>query len=501
LRTVHRRILPLLFLALAGNVAKPAAAPAPDAAPPRFEACRLAHPGGLGSVAAECTLIAVPENRAEPAGRRIELSVIRIPALNRRGRRDPLVLLAGGPGLAASDFYPGVVPAFERIRRERDLLVIDQRGTGRSAPLDCRFDERRMWQAGAAETALLMAECRDRLAPGHDLAQYTTSVAVADLEAVRARLGIAQLNLYGSSYGTRVAQHYARRHPERTRSLILDGVVPPTLVLGPATPLDAQAALDQLFARCRADAACTRAFGDPREDYEALRARLAAAPVALALPDPRLGTPISLDFSLPVFAGALRLLAYNADQAALLPLALKLANRDGLFAPLATQFLLTVGSYGDLVAYGMHNSVVCSEDVPLFASQMIDREQIARTYLGVDQLDALTALCEGWPKGPVDADLHAPLSSAAPALLLSGAADPVTPPAYGERAARGFRHALHLTLAGQGHGQLLAPCVDRLMAEFVARADDAADAVRIDAACVREIRAPPFFLSLAGPGP
>lgn len=510
---MHCRILTLLVLATAAACSAPSTSTAasppalvpgaatPAGPAPAFKPCRLAHPRGLGSVAAECARVAVPENRTVQGGRQIELSVIRIPALDRRGGAAPLVLLAGGPGLAASAFYPGVAAAFERIRRDRDLLVIDQRGTGRSAPLDCRFDERQMWQAGAAETATLMAQCRQRLAPDHDLAQYTTSVAVADLEDIRQRLGLRRLNLYGSSYGTRVAQHYARRYPQRTRALILDGIVPPTLVLGPSTPLDAQAALEAVFARCRADAACTAAFGDPRADYDALRARLGATAVPLQLPHPRLGTPVDLDFSLPLFAGALRLATYSAEQAALLPLTLKMASRDGQFGPLATQFLLTAGSYGDLVAYGMHNSVICSEDVPLFTRSRIDREQLAETFLGTGQVDSLVALCAEWPKGPVDADLHAPLASDVPALLLSGSADPVTPPAYGETSARGFRHGLHLVLDGQGHGQLLAPCVDRVMAAFIAAADDPAAAPRIDARCVRDLHAPPFFLSLSGPAP
>jgi len=316
---------------------------------------------------------------------------------------------------------------------------------------------------------------------------------------VRAALGYGRIALYGSSYGTRVAQHYARRYPEHTLAVVLDGVVPPTRVLGPTTPLDAEAALLAIFARCRADAACMAHFGDPQADYRELRSKLAAHPVQLSLGDPVSGAPRTLSFSEALLAGALRLTSYSADQAALLPLALHLANREDNYVPIATQYLLAAADYGGVLAYGMHNSVVCTEDVPFYADERIDRTALKQTFLGTSQLDALQVLCADWPTGPADKDLHALMNSKVPALLLSGSADPVTPPAFGAEAARGFAHATHLVLSGQGHGQLLQPCVDGLMARFIdgaARGD-----TRIDTSCVLKATPPPFFLSLNGPGP
>jgi pimeloyl-ACP methyl ester carboxylesterase len=462
--------------------------------------CRLEHPQGLTSIAADCGRLRVPENRSSPAGRQIQLHVARVPALSRKHAGDPLFVLAGGPGLASSVFYASVAPAFARIRRDRDIVLVDQRGTGRSSPLNCPFDEQQIWDVSEEQTARIMRECRDRLAVDHDLSQYTTSVAVADLDAVRAALGYAQLNLYGSSYGTRVAQHYARRHPGRTRAVILDGIVPPTQVLGTTTPLDAEHALERIFERCREDRACHERFGDPAQDYHDLRRKLAESAVTIQLPDPRSGQSTTLQFSSNVLAGALRLAGYSADQAALLPLALSLANREQQYAPLAAQFLLTAASYDDVLAYGMHNSVVCTEDVPFFPVSSPDQDKLAATFLGATQIDALRALCVDWPRGPIDADFHAPLHSPVPALLLSGTADPVTPESFGDAAAAGFQHALHLKFADQGHGQLVQPCVDRVMADFLAQAKRGATP-KVDAACVRALRAPPFFLSLNGPAP
>jgi len=468
------------------------------AATPAFAPCRLEHPAGLTSVEAQCTQILVPENPAAPQGRQLRLFVARVPALSRQAAPEPLFILAGGPGLSATSFYASAAPLFARTRRSHDLILVDQRGTGRSNPLNCQYEEQQIWDAGEEETARAMRACRTELEKTHDLAQYTTSVAVRDLEAVRKALGYARIGLYGSSYGTRVAQHYARRYPASTLALILDGVVPPTQILGPSTPLDAQQALERIFERCRKDAACAKQFGDPGQDYQQLRERLAHESVSLTLPDPRSGQPRPLVFAGSVLAGALRLATYNSEQAALLPLALHLANRQQQFAPLAAQFLLAASGYESVLAFGMHNSVVCAEDVPFYSQS--PRDGLDATFLGTAQLDALQALCADWPRGPVDPDFHAPLHSKVPALLLSGTADPVTPAHFGDEAALGFRYALHLKLPDQGHGQLGQPCMDGIMAAFLdlARSNDQPSP---DTRCLELVRPAPFFLSMSGPGP
>lgn len=467
---------------------------------PRFTPCRLQHPSGITSVEAQCGHVTVPENPAQPAGRQLQIFVARIPALSRQASPEPLFILAGGPGLAATTFYAGTAPVFARIRRHHDLIIVDQRGTGRSHPLLCQFDEQQIWDAGEDETARVMRDCRAQLATDHDLAQYTTSVAVRDLDLVRAALGYSQISLYGSSYGTRVAQHYARRFPAHTRALILDGVVPPTRILGPSTPLDAERALEQVFERCRNDAGCRQQFGDPAQDYRQLRDKLARAAVMVSLNDPRSAEPRQFAFTSSVLAGALRLGTYTADQAALLPLTLHLANQKNQFAPLAAQFLLQASGYDAVLAYGMHNSVVCAEDVPFFSNAPIPREQLAATFLGSAQVDALQALCADWPRGPIDADFHERMDSPVPALLLSGTADPVTPASFGDEAALGFHYALHLKLPDQGHGQLVQPCMDGIMAAFLDAARPGARPSP-DTSCLAHVAAAPFFLSMNGPGP
>jgi len=493
----HRSFL-VAGIILTGMLMGTGDAASPATAAPVFKPCRLDHPAGLTSVEAQCTQVVVPEDPAAPGGRQLTLFVARIPALSRQAAPEPLFILAGGPGLSASTFYASTAPLFARARRRHDLILVDQRGTGHSHPLNCQYEEQQIWDAGEEETARAMRACRAELEKSHDLRQYTTSVAVRDLDAVRRALGYGRISLYGSSYGTRVAQHYARRYPASTLALILDGVVPPTQVLGPSTPLDAQQALERIFARCRDDAACSQHFGDPQQDYQQLRERLARESVPLTLPDPRSGEPRTLVFAGNVLAGALRLATYNSEQAALLPLALHMANRRQQFAPLASQFLLAASGYESVLAFGMHNSVVCAEDVPFYSQSA--RTGLDATFLGAAQLDALQALCADWPQGPMDADFHTPLHSNVPALLLSGTADPVTPARFGDEAALGFHYALHLKLPDQGHGQLTQPCVDGIMASFLDLAGTS-DQPSPDTTCLSQVRPAPFFLSMSGPGP
>ncbi len=213
--------------------------------------------------------------------------------------------------------------------------------------------------------------------------------------------------------------------------------------------------------------------------------------------NPQTGAPEPLDFTVEALSVVLRLTSYSAEQASLLPLLLEAANRHDNFVPLAAVFVLTSQTIEEVMAYGMHNAVVCTEDVPFIEPAKLDRKALAATYMGAEQVDTLVALCDGWPRGPLDADLHAPLASNVPALLLSGSADPVTPAAYGEQAAKGFRDVLHLVLPDQGHGQLVLPCIDRVMADFIA----AGTTKNLDAGCTRNLQPAAFFISLAGPPP
>jgi pimeloyl-ACP methyl ester carboxylesterase len=481
-------------LSLSGRV--PAAAgspPLPGISP--LQECRLEHPLRIAAVAARCAILKVPEDPALPGGATIDLSVAVVPALNRRAAAAPLFLLAGGPGQAATDLYASYAGAFARVNRNHDIVLVDQRGTGRSAPLKCAYPDD--WQSSPDEMLRLRQAtlaCLGKFGPR--VRFYTTSVAVADLDKVRAALGYARIDLYGSSYGTRVAELYMRRYPQRAHAVVLDGVTYPEQAIGPDTPSDGERALDLIVTRCERAPECAAAYPALRRELDGLRRRFGPQKEALTVSDPSSGQPLQVDFSRGMFNAALRFLSYNATEASLLPTLLH-QGAAGNLMPLATQTIMMARQIGDQLASGMQNSVICSEDEPLFAAANIDRQRIARTYQGSDQLDALAEICTLWPRGPVDPDLHSPLESDIPTLLLSGDADPVTPPDDAARAARGLTHHLNLVLPGEGHGQLATSCVPKLMAEFL----DHARPETLDATCLGSHLPAPFFVSSTGPAP
>ncbi len=474
-----------------------AAFPRPASASPLVLAeCRLEHPEHLLSTAARCGELEVAEDRSQPKSRRIRLKVAVVPALDRRGQPDPLFILSGGPGQGAGEFYVSVARAFARVQRERDLVLVDQRGTGGSNALNCEYpEEEELADMNPEQIRSHAQSCLASLKS--DPRHYTTSVAVRDLDEVRGALGYERINLYGVSYGTRVAQHYLRRFPERVRAVILDGVVPPGLALVADSALQAQRALELIFERCRSEPACRQAFQDPAADFDTLRARLARQPAIVSMPDPVAGVVTSETVRQIHLQIAARFLSYAPERSALLPLLLHEAAARNNLAPLAAQADLLATRYANALSYGMHNAVLCTEDAPLLGSARIDRAALEKTYLGTLQLDGLIEVCKVWPRGIIDPDFHAPLISAAPALLLSGTADPVTPPSYAQRARPGLSQSLHVVIEGQGHGQLGAGCIPRLLAEFLERGSTQ----RLDIACTRDISPAPFFTSFAGPPP
>jgi pimeloyl-ACP methyl ester carboxylesterase len=418
-----------------------------------------------------------------------------VPALNRRSTAAPLFLLAGGPGQSAVQSYVATASAFARINRNHAIVLLDQRGTGKSSPLSCEYPED--WRQPADPLPALRQAtiaCLEKL--GQRVRFYTTSVAVRDLEDVRAALGYPEINLYGGSYGTRVAELYMRRYPTRTHAVILDGVTYPQQAIGAETPQDGERALNLIVARCQQAPDCAAAYPELRQELDALLRQFGPQKVAVTIDDPNSGLPMQIDFNHALLSAALRFLSYSSLQASLLPALIHQAAH-GSLRPLASQAVMNARLIGDQLANGMQYSVICSEDEPLFAAANIDRAAMAKTYQGTEQVDALKEICGLWPRGPVDADLHAPLSSDIPTLLLSGEADPVTPPADAERAARKLTRYRHLILKGEGHGQLGTGCIPRLTAEFL----DNAVPDKLDASCLREHTSEPFFISMTGPAP
>lgn len=443
--------------------------------------CRL-EAESLPATFAECSTLTVPENPDDAGGASIDLFVARIPSLSATPAPDPLVLINGGPGGSSVDLYLQLRGAFEPIRRDRDIVLMDQRGTGRSlAGLECDLPDNA--ELETADPGVLTATVEACLADfDRDPRYFTTSVAVTDLERLREALGVEQWDVYGVSYGTRVAQHYLRRYPDRVRAMILDGVVPAEHVLGPEIATNAQRALDAIFARCAGQPRCDARFADLPAKFAALERRVAAEG----------------DDAPPVGADGLnsviRLMSYSAATAALLPLIVDEAQ-SGNFGPLAGQAEIVVKGLSASISFAMHNAVICTEDAPFFD----DAPPLeGHPYLGTAILDALTEVCAVWPAGVIDPGFKQAVVSDRPVLLLSGELDPITPPEYAEAViAGGLSNARHLIAPGQGHGVAAVGCAPELMRGFLQSADPAA----VAGGCLAAEPPPPFFLSPDGPAP
>ncbi len=451
-----------------------------------FKPCALGGDHGNG-VEAQCATLMAPENHDAPNGRKISLAVAMIPAKN-QSQPDPVVIIAGGPGQSILEAYPMLHPALDDVRRSRNILLLDARGTGKSHPLQC--DEVNAIEEDAADSddpalmRTLTERCRDRLAKTSDLRFYTTADHIRDLDLLRASIGVDQLNVAGISYGTRVAQQYAARYPAHTRTVTLDSIAPNTLVLGQEHALNLDAAIRQQFARCVADGACKRNIGDPAALLVKVRATLQAGGLApVRYRDPTNG---EWREEVPQFghlSGLLRFYAYRPESASMLPLILRDASQ-GRYETLLSQARALSGEVGDSIALGMHLSVSCTED-----PEIHPRPEDEKTILGNSIAEFIQAQCAVWPKGKRDPDFRKPLSGKVPVLAISGEYDPVTPPRYGAEVVKTLPNGRLLVLPGQGHSVLTTGCMPKLFAQFV----ETADAKKLDASCLKRLKPTPPF--------
>ncbi|MCP3099758.1 alpha/beta hydrolase [Myxococcus sp. K15C18031901] len=464
----------------------------PEAGGRRLELkpCRLE---GL-STQALCGTHEVFEDRAAKAGRKIPLRVVVVPALAAQPQPDPLVLLAGGPGQAAS--RTPVLGAVERIRRYRDIVLVDQRGTGDSNPLKCEVSTPGEGLASAMEegdVAEKLRACREGW--DADLRQYTTPVAMDDLDEVREALGYAKVNLWGVSYGTRAALVYMRQHPERVRTAILDSVAPLSLYLPLYTSRDGQRALELLLSHCEKDEACAKAYPELRPRLDALLARLEKAPEQVRVAHPRTGVPEDFPLTRKVFLASLFGQLYIPEVASLVPLMLDRATR-GDWAPFVALSLLMTDSTESSMSRGMYFAVVCSEDAPFYDAAAVEREAKGTIFGPTQGLEVLAA-CEGWPRATLPAGYHDPVTSEVPTLLLSGELDPVTPPSWAEDAKRTLKNSLHVVVPGVGHNTMGSECARSLMGALL----DQGSVAGLKPTCGAGLARPPFFTSFAGPVP
>lgn len=462
-----------------------------------FEPCTLSSPLAPSSIDAQCARFDVLEDPQQRDGRKIALNIAWLPA-NDKGSTapDPVFFLAGGPGQAATEYAAEIDMALREVRKHRDIVLIDQRGTGRLSPLVCRDANGRELslstqdEADADAIAAYAARCAQALQDKADPRLYTTTQAVSDLDAVRAALGVDQVNLVGVSYGTRVAQQFAARFPRHTRSLVLDGVAPNDLVVGGEFARTFERALELQSAQCQSLPSCRKRYPrDLRTQLRGLKTRLETAPVQVEFRDPATAQKRRDTLTADTVVGLTHLFSYMPQMMSLMPVVIDEADR-GEYAPLMALAQLATRSMDGRMSRAMQWSVICAEDADRFHPDPKD----ADTVLGAETGPAFFAACKAWPHGTRPADFDTPLRSNVPALLLSGEIDPVTPPAYGERVLKGLPNGRHFVLRGQGHNVGAVGCLPKLVGQFI----ESLDAKSLDARCLDSIGYVPPFTGFNG---
>lgn len=432
-----------------------------------------------------CGFVTVPENPNKPDGKQIQVHYVVLPAVKNVNHEEALLAIAGGPGQSAIDNAAGFDAMLSKVRQQRDILLIDQRGTGRSNLLTCdegaqsplSFDD---------DNADTLAETQKCLAKiDADVTQYGSLNAIKDFEAVRQHLGYKKLHVYGISYGTRMAQLYMRLYPAHLATVTLDGIVPmQQSVLEIGASIDR--GFDLLFKDCQETTACHAQFPELKAEFDQVAASLAKAPVMENVYDPVTGEKTMLTMTRGKFYGSIRMALYQANVRALVPHAIHQAAKHN-FQPILGLYSLTIDNAG--MAMGMHASVVCGEDMHRITPAM--REQAQHSFMGKTMLEGLEATCEVWKVPAVDDSFSEPISSDIPTLLLSGEIDPATPPSWGELAMEKLTNAKHFVAPYATHGVAYQSCANNLIADLV-RSGSVKD---LDGECLKKDVRRSFYLN------
>jgi pimeloyl-ACP methyl ester carboxylesterase len=465
------------------------------AGPPKLELKPCTSPSDAPPEA-RCGTYEVWENRAAKSGRKIPLRVLVLPALGPDRLSDPFVFFNGGPGDSNVDSASWLAADYADLRQQRDILLVDFRGTGGSGGLFCPEMESSDGLQGFLDHFLApdaVRACAERLSKTADLSQYTNDTSVDDVDEVRAALGYDKLNIFGGSGGTRSALIYARRHPDRVRTLTLGGLVPPE-ERGPfPMARHAQRALDGLIAECQADEGCRAAFPRLREELAAVLRRAEQDPVTVTLKDQEpeaSGEPVEVRMTRGAVVQSLRYMLYVPRDAARLPLDVHLAAQ-GDWTRMA-EFARSSNSGMSSFARGYYLSLTCAEDLPFIREDEIPAA-IQGTFLGDFRIRTQREACAAWPVRPVGREFLDPVTSDAPTLLISGERDPVTPPLNAERAARTLKNSVHVVMPDGGHGFdgiEGAACVNDMVVRFV----KAGTVKGLDTSCVTGTKRPAFLL-------
>ena len=438
-----------------------------------------------------CGVHTVFEDRLRKVGRRLSIHVAVLPALRRMVEPDPLFLLAGGPGQGARSMAPLADRFFRKVRRHRDIVLVDLRGTGASHPLSCDMPSDEIAALELDDVGAVARRCAAAL--DADPRFYTHRESLADLDEIRQAMGYDRVNIWGGSWGTRAALLYALRYPQAVRTVTVDGAVPLTLGFPRTASATAQAALDRLIETCVKDEACRAEYPDPRAELDAMERRFVGV-VSITILHPRTHQPVTVTVTRGIVFDIIRGALYVPRDAAAVLQQIRAAAA-GDFAPLAAQYVRTASVTTDDMTPGATFAVLCSEDLPALANADFRRDAEGSRF-GTAYADIWRERCQAWPKG-ARIDEAPDAISQVPALILSGAHDPVTPPSTGALMQRHFARNRHVIVPAAAHNASFTGCVPDLIARFI----DRGDADGLDIACAAQTAWPPFVLGVAGSRP
>jgi len=437
----------------------------------------------------QCGTYSTPENYAQPNGVKIDINFVVLPAIDNSKEKLPLMFLAGGPGQAAAELSAQIYSGFREIRKTRDLILIDQRGTGKSQPLQCEDSLDIDPYSSMAEdfSADDIEQCLAQLSG--DLSQYNSENSIRDFDAVREALGYQQVHIYGGSYGTRAGLVYMRMFPDSLKSVVLDSVGPIEVPIG-LFGKSVEQSFTKLTENCQADSFCAQQYPDVAEEFAAISSRLSLIPARVKIAHPRLGTNIEFVISKEKFISTVQMQLYSMQTRSLIPLLIHQAYL-GDYKPLAGLIAQSEGGMG--IYIGLHFNIVCNEDYPRISAQMKAADANNNFAKGMS-LEMIGKACAVWPKYQPSADFYQTVNADIPTLILSGQLDPVTPASNGEKSHANLPNSHHIISKNNAHIVASTVCGIKIVNEFLEKQMPN----ELDESCLAEIPDASFMVGLNG---
>ncbi|WP_206483467.1 alpha/beta fold hydrolase [Thalassotalea sp. G2M2-11] len=437
----------------------------------------------------KCGQLLVPENYQQPNGEKISINFAVLPAIDNSNDKAPLMFLAGGPGQAAVSLAGGLYKAFNEVRKTRDIILVDQRGTGQSHPLQCdNAIEMDAYQSLPEDFDVSdVKQCISALTG--DLSQYNSENAIRDFDAVRQSLGHEKITIYGGSYGTRAGLVYMRMFPESISAVVLDSVGPIEVPIGLFGQSSARS-FELLLAHCQQEASCQATYPNLAQEFKQVVAQLEQKPLTLTIPHPRLGTSTTMKLNRSKFLSTIFTQLYSLEGRSLVPLLIHQAAQ-GNYAPLAG--LTAASDNGMEMFVGLTMNIVCNEDIPKVTDAMMAADA-NNAFNGSISHKAWTTACPVWPKYSPSDDFYQPVTADIPTLIISGELDPVTPPSNGDFADKSLPNSKHIVMKNSSHTPGVSACAINVINEFL----DKKDPNDLDEACLAEIPNESFMTGLNG---